>query len=467
MAEFFCYALLLCYKGCVYVELIQLFMLGKRLIRTEIPFPDLELQSFIENGSLMLETGLLEKNGKIVCRRCGNKDKSLLGSHPCAKCQSIKCMYCRHCLTLGKISSCQMLYRWTGPQLSFPKVEAALTWEGKLSPGQRHASEQVRHAVISKKSMLVWAVCGAGKTEVLFEGLAEAFLLGHRVLLATPRTDVVKELYPRLKKSFPSIIMSALYGGSKDRAPDAQFVIATTHQVMRFFRAFDVVIVDEVDAFPFSYDKSLQYAVEQAQKQISALIYLSATPNRALLQSSEIETIKIPRRFHNHPLPVPRFQWTGNWFKKVTNGKWPNGLNKWLAENLAQKKPLLLFLPSINTLQLTSAFLHNESISHQTVHAEDPERHEIITQFRNQQIPLLLTTTILERGVTFTNVQVAVLGSENDVFTEAALVQISGRVGRHPDYPNGDICFFHNGKTESMIKAKKQIEIMNKEAGFN
>ncbi|WP_346726891.1 DEAD/DEAH box helicase [Bacillus suaedae] len=448
------------------MELIQLFMLGKRLLRTEIPFPKHELQPLIENQTLMLETGLINKNGKILCRRCGNKDKSLLGSHPCAKCQSSKCMYCRHCLTLGKISSCQMLYRWTGPQLPFPKVEAALTWEGELSSGQRHASKQVRQAVINQKSMLVWAVCGAGKTEVLFEGLAEAFLHGHRVLLATPRTDVVKELYPRLKKSFPLIKMSALYGGSKDRAPDAQLVIATTHQVMRFYRAFDVVIVDEVDAFPFSFDQSLQYAVEQAQKQLSALIYLSATPDHTLLQSSDIETIKIPRRFHNHPLPVPRFQWTGNWFKKVTNNKWPNGLNKWLAENLAQNKPLLLFIPSINTLQLTSAFLHNESFSHQTVHAEDPERHEKITQFRNQQIPLLLTTTILERGVTFTNVQVAVLGSENDVFTEAALVQISGRVGRHPDYPQGDICFFHNGKTKAMMKAKQQIENMNKEAGF-
>ena len=56
-------------------------------------------------------------------------------------------------------------------------------------------------------------------------------------------------------------------------------------------------------------------------------------------------------------------------------------------------------------------------------------------------ISLLVTTTILERGVTISNVAVAVLGAENPVFDEAALVQISGRVGRDRKFPEGEICF--------------------------
>ena len=61
-------------------------------------------------------------------------------------------------------------------------------------------------------------------------------------------------------------------------------------------------------------------------------------------------------------------------------------------------------------------------------------------------------------------------------FTESALVQISGRVGRHPDYCTGDVFLFHFGLTRSMKQAKKHIAKMNdtaakefseKQCGFN
>jgi competence protein ComFA len=57
-----------------------------------------------------------------------------------------------------------------------------------------------------------------------------------------------------------------------------------------------------------------------------------------------------------------------------------------------------------------------------------------------------------------------VLGSEDDIFTESALVQISGRVGRNAAFPTGEITFFHYGKTQAMLDAKRHIEQMNEEA---
>ncbi|MBC8862555.1 DNA/RNA helicase, partial [Escherichia coli] len=80
-----------------------------------------------------------------------------------------------------------------------------------------------------------------------------------------------------------------------------------------------------------------------------------------------------------------------------------------------------------------------------TVHSADELRKEKVEWLRKGKIKLLLTTTILERGVTFTDVQVAVFGSEARIFTEAALVQISGRAGRKLSHPTGDVCFFHYG----------------------
>lgn len=99
----------------------------------------------------------------------------------------------------------------------------------------------------------------------------------------------------------------------------------------------------------------------------------------------------------------------------------------------------------------------------EAVHAEDPDRKNKVQKMRNKEIPMLLTTTILERGVTFPNIDVAVVGAEDAIFTESALVQIAGRAGRSKDYPTGTVTYFHYGKTEEMLKARRQIVTMNRE----
>ena len=113
---------------------------------------------------------------------------------------------------------CKALYGWTGPDLKFAVPDNVMSWDGTLSAGQQKASDCVVEAVNGKGELLVWAVCGAGKTEVLFAGIEAGLLAGKRICMATPRTDVVLELSPRLKRAFPAIEVSALYGGSEDRS---------------------------------------------------------------------------------------------------------------------------------------------------------------------------------------------------------------------------------------------------------
>ncbi len=84
--------------------------------------------------------------------------------------------------------------------------------------------------------------------------------------------------------------------------------------------------------------------------------------------------------------------------------------------------------------------------------------------FRNRETAIILTTTILERGVTFPSVDVAILDAAHDVFDEAALVQIAGRAGRSPADPTGEVVFFHEGRSDAMDKAVRAIQDMNRRA---
>ncbi|MDR2833852.1 MAG: DNA/RNA helicase, partial [Streptococcaceae bacterium] len=92
----------------------------------------------------------------------------------------------------------------------------------------------------------------------------------------------------------------------------------------------------------------------------------------------------------------------------------------------------------------------------------DPQRLEKVEAMRKQKIQCLITTTILERGVTFADVSVIVLGANHHVYTKSSLVQISGRVGRKLSRPTGRLIYLHDGKTKAMIQAKKQIQEMNR-----
>ncbi|WP_338135944.1 hypothetical protein [Paenibacillus thiaminolyticus] len=85
---------------------------------------------------------------------------------------------------------------------------------------------------------------------MVFPLIEDALLHGGRALVATPRRDVVLELKPRIEKAFPAERVVTLYGGSPERWGEGRITLATTHQLLRFDRAFDLVIIDELDALP-------------------------------------------------------------------------------------------------------------------------------------------------------------------------------------------------------------------------
>jgi len=442
------------------------FLEGRRLLPGELPFSEELLRQHQREGFLAAESSVKRVNQEYHCTRCGNGDPLFFARFSCSRCQTI-CTYCRRCIMMGRTSECTPLFYWKGPSAERGGMQVRFVWKGVLSDGQRTASEAVLHAIEHKEECLIWAVCGAGKTEMLFAGIYASLAKGERVCIATPRTDVVLELEPRLRQVFTNIPIAALYGGSSDRHTQAPLTIATTHQLLRYFHAFDTVIIDEVDAFPYSADASLQYAVENAKKAAAAIIYVTATPNRRWKKEARAGTRKaviIPVRYHRRPLPIPSFSWCGNWKGKLKRHVLPKNIMHWIQQHAAVGRPILLFVPHIRQVEPVAAILKQLDNRIEGVHAEDPLRKEKIRLFRTGDIPLLVTTTILERGVTITDVQVAVLGAEENVFTESALVQIAGRVGRNAAYPKGDVIYFHYGKTEEMAAARRHIETMNKEA---
>lgn len=445
---------------------------GKLLLREEIPIDEKTFRKFLKQGFFTPHKSIIKTTFSYKCLRCNNDQASLFGYYPCELCEKNH-LYCRHCIMMGRISTCDPLYEWTGPPYQWKNYENAMTWKGRLTIAQAAASKKVKQAIKKNESLLLWAVTGAGKTEVLFSGIQLALNQGKRVCIASPRTDVVRELLPRLRQAFKRVPIQALYGSSRDREGNAQLILSTTHQLFRFKRAFDLLIIDEVDAFPYHQDKHLQFAADRAAKEWSSKIYLTATPRAALRQKIKAKQLNycfIPLRYHGYPLPLPKLMADYTLTKHLKQDRLPKKFLTWLKTRKRSDRQILIFVPTIELAEKLSPVLQEKLLEERviasrkevtSVHAEDPAREKKVLQYRQGKIYALITTTILERGVTFPSIDVVVIQANHQVFDDAALVQIAGRAGRNKLDPSGDVLLIHDGKTEAMVQAVEAIKRMN------
>lgn len=400
-----------------------------------------------------------KEKGKLFCQRCNS---SILEEWHLP----IGAYYCRECLLMKRVRSDQALYYF--PQEDFPKQDV-LKWRGQLTPFQEKVSEGLIQAVEKKEPILVHAVTGAGKTEMIYQVVAKVIDDGGAVCLASPRIDVCLELYKRLQNDFACDI--ALLHGESEPYFRTPLVVATTHQLLKFHHAFDLLIVDEVDAFPYVDNSVLYYAVNQCVKMEGLRIFLTATSTDELdkkVRTGELKRLSLPRRFHGNPLIIPKPVWLSDFNCYLDKSQLSPRLKTYIKKQRKTGYPLLIFASEIQKgerlKELLQEHFPNEKIGF--VFSVTENRLEQVQDFRDGELTILISTTILERGVTFPCVDVFVVEANHRLFTKSSLIQIGGRVGRSMDRPTGELLFFHDGLNTSIKKAIKEIKQMNKEAGL-
>ena len=146
----------------------------------------------------------------------------------------------------------------------------------ELSNLQKKGSNFFVENYFNGKDSFLQAVCGAGKTEMVLEVIVEALNKGNRVAFVIPRVEIIKQVALRIKAYLPNTKVCSLYGGVRfDEAFD--LIMLTPQQLIRFYQEFDLMIIDEVDAFPFIDNPFLERLVKKSTCKKSQFIYMSAT----------------------------------------------------------------------------------------------------------------------------------------------------------------------------------------------
>lgn len=376
---------------------------------------------------------------EYICQRCGNSDSRYIGflnGKP----------YCRRCIS------------FRGEGVSYKRKdskEAPIEIEFALSQEQGELSEKIVTNFKNGIDTLVYAVCGAGKTEISYAVISYAIYNGLTVGFALPRRDVVIELYYRLKEAFPKNSIAAVYGQHTNNL-EADIIILTTHQLYRYEKYFDLLVMDEIDAFPFKDNELLISMYERSKR--GNVVLMSATPSDKVIKSFQQDghdILELRTRFHKKEIPVPKTVIHPSFLKVFY-------LIKKLKQYKEDGKVCFIFTPSIAKCESLYRLLSIFVKGGEYVHSKRENRVEIIGNFKKNAYLFLVTTSVLERGVTFKNLQVIVTDAdEESIYSSATLIQISGRVGRKIGATGGDVIFLAEQETNSMRKAIDEIKFCN------
>ena len=404
-----------------------------------------------DGPKVIFEVGVVDH----TCLRCGNKDKSLFYEYA-STFDNKKICYCMSCIIMGRSDSSNPI---RGINSEREKMMLNYHLDFDLNDIQENASDKIVDAIDHKHHLLLYAVTGAGKTEITFKGIQYARQKGLNVAFVSPRIDVVKEVYLRLRDAFKDAQIDLLYSGVKN-VYSHMFTVCTVHQLMNYIEHYDFIIIDEVDAFPLPDEPLLMSVILRAASKNASIILMTATPTRDMIELVGKENIvTISRRYHGHDLTIPKiiYQDIEKYIKKK---RAPHKLISLLDGITARDRKALVFVPEIKMLEPLKSILQKRYSRLESVYSGDPERMEKVQLMRDNQVDILLTTTILERGVTFLNLDVIVLSAER--FDFAQLIQICGRVGRKLGDPIGNIWFLSSEKTYDIKETIRRIKAFNK-----
>lgn len=295
----------------------------------------------------------------------------------------------------------------------------------------------------------------AGKTELVYGVISLAITHGLKVGFALPRRDVVIELFWRLKEAFPQNKVVAVYG-EHTFALEGDVVLLTTHQLYRYPHYFDLLVMDEIDAFPFKGSDLLMAMFFRSVK--GHFIMMSATPSPETLEEFQKpghDIVELRTRFHKKPIPLPSVVLLPRMLQALH-------IIKKLRGYFKENKPCFVFTPSIaeseELFQTVSPFAKEGNF----VNSRLDNREESIASFKEGKLKYLVTTSVLERGVTIKNLQVLVYHSDDErIYDSAALIQMAGRVGRKSEAPGGEVIFLGEKKTKAMEAAIREIRFCN------
>ena len=355
----------------------------------------------------------------MECLRCGNKDpKYFYKGH--------KGYYCRKCIRYSRV-----LLEEEPESFDYEISDEAgeYRFDYPLTKIQQVASQKCLED-LRESDVLLHAVCGAGKTEIAIASIAYYLSHGLKVAYAIPRKEVVIELEKRFRRIFSKADVVSVYGGHHEKL-SGDLIICTSHQLYRYYKSFDLLVLDEVDAFPLKGDHTLMNISLNSCK--GRILFSTATLDEWLsdvLKKRRYSKVEVYTRPSGNPLSIPSIFLFQQYLGFI-------GLYMIMRKTANQT---LIFVPSKRLCRMMYLiFSHLFRCTY--VYADLEERNVNIKAFRDKEKQFCFSTSVLERGITIKGISVIIYDYGN-VFDQSNIIQMLGRVNRGMNDVSGKTYIF-------------------------
>lgn len=329
--------------------------------------------------------------------------------------------------------------------VSFDEISKIIsTLPYKLTIDQLKAIDDIYNDLISNKRMnrLLQGDVGSGKTIVSFIALYINYLSGYQGALMAPTEILAYQHYLNMKKLFPDLRIELLTGKLKVSAKKDIYkslinneidVLIGTHALISndvTYNNLGLVITDEQHRFGVNQRSNLK------NKGIMPdVLYMSATPIPrtyaiTLFGDMDISSIKTKP---NGRKEIKTYLKSESEIKDVLTlmyNELKSGHQVYVIAPLIEESDKSE-LKNVNELKvkMDKAFgkLYNIDIMHGKL--SNKAKEEVMEKFKNNDIQILISTTVIEVGVDVANATVMVV-FDSYRFGLSALHQLRGRVGR-------------------------------------
>lgn len=332
------------------------------------------------------------------------------------------------------------------PKGEVQKFIESLPYE--LTIDQNEAVEDIYNDLVGKKRMnrLVLGDVGSGKTCVAFVGLYINYLSGYQGAIMAPTEILARQHYENAISFFAStgLRVELLVGSMKKREKDNVCkrlalgevdVLIGTHAIISEqveFLNLGLVVTDEQHRFGVNQRSNLQNKGTKCD-----VLYLSATPiprTYALTIYGDLDTSIIKTK------PMGRKEI----ITKVYSEKELRNVLVAMYEEIKKGCQVYVVAPLIedeegesdlnDVVKLKEKFkmAFNDKVSIEILHGKmkNKDKDDVMTRFKDGDIQVLISTTVIEVGVDVKNSTMMVIFNA-ERFGLATLHQLRGRVGRN------------------------------------
>lgn len=301
---------------------------------------------------------------------------------------------------------------------------------------QLNAIEDVKRDMESPKIMdrLICGDVGFGKTEIALRAAFKAVLDGKQVVYLVPTTILAEQHYNTFKSrmaNYPvNIEMMSRFRSSSENKKTAEKlktgavdIVIGTHRLLSkdvSFKNLGLLIIDEEQRFGVSHKEKIKKLKENVD-----VLSLSATPIPRTLNMSMIgiRDMSLLEEAPQERMPIQTFVFERNpeLIREAINRELSRGGQVYYVTNVVRT--------IADVAAEIQALVPDAVVAY--AHGQMPEGRleEIMSDFINREIDVLVATTIIEIGLDISNVNTIII-HDADKLGLSQLYQLRGRVGR-------------------------------------